>query len=593
MPLGADLRVRLWHLGVRFALAAAVGAVAGSAPQAPLDQRAVVSGRVVDALTGQPIDRALVEAAPWRSAGHRSRRAVLTGADGRFRIDDATPGRVRVTARHSAYLDGGVGQQRAAGKVPSVEVSAGQPSGDLGIRLWPPAIVSGRVTDSTGAPLDGVSVEALPARWRDQTDFSTWTHRAATNDRGEYELSSLPPGRYHVVVHASHLTWAVNARRPQMIFPEAPSDASAMTSEDGRFSWSPTIRASPPPLADGRETVFLTTGHPGVTDPEAFARLELDAGDERGHIDIVMQTAPRVRVRGIAVGPNGPLSHVQIRLRRSGLGVEDGVQATGHADGTFEFLSVPPGAYEFDAFRTLGDSDMFEGDPDGFWARMPLTIGDQDIEDLTIGMTPGVSMRARLEHIGEPGPRSGSISLVPMRRRLLGSGGGTQRWSSRTFEVSGLTPGDYLWRFGSRDNWGVDSVTRAGRDITGEVFQIGTSDIDDVVITITGRPASIRGSVAPPPGTPIELLSVVLFPVEPGKRGVASLTETLVRVLDLPPDGTYTFESVPPGRYVVAAIDEAMREQWPAPDLLERIAATTAALTLATGQTLTHDLVVR
>lgn len=595
MPFPPDLGAPLQQRGAPVApwLAAVLlaGIVAGPAAQSPPGRPVSVTGQVLDALTGRPIGRALVEVSPTTGDAYRNRRGVLTADDGRFRIDDLTPGRVRVVAGHPAYLSGGVGQQRAGGRVPSIEVPD-RPGGDLTIRLWPPATVSGRVTDSTGAPLAGVGVEAVPVRWRDPNEY--WSSlRTATNDRGEYELSGLPPGTYHLVVRARHMTWAVNSRRSQMFFPDAPDDASAMTSENGRFTWSPTIRASPPPLADGRETVFLTTGHPGVVDSEAFVPLKLEAGDERRNIDIVMQTAPRVRVRGIAVGPDGPLERVYVRLRQAGLdSEEDAVQTAGHADGVFEFLSVPPGTYELDAFRIFGESDVFEPDPDGYWARMPFTVGDRDIDDLTIRMTPGVTMRARVESLDQSNPRGGSLRLVSARGYPIGGGNGVQRWRPGTFEVRGLIPGDYLWSGGGNE-WGVISVTRNGRDITGEPLRVGTSDIDDVVIAITGRPSGVRGRVAPPVGTSVELLSVIVFPLEPGRRGFTSYGQTLVRALNLPPDGTYSFEGLPPGRYVVAAIDEAERTKWPAPDLLERLASTTPSVTVTTGQILTHDLVAR
>jgi hypothetical protein len=450
------------------------------------------------------------------------------------------------------------------------------------------------VTDNTGAPLEGVRVTVRREGWRDPGDASVSYPTAGTNDLGEYEFSRLAPGRYQVFVPASHVTWAVNARRPQMIFADAPRNASAITSDDGRFSWVPAIRASPTPLGDGRDTVFVTTGYPGTGDPTSFTTFTLDAGAERGNIDIVMRTEPRVRVRGVAVGPAGPLAHVHVRLRRDGLRPEELVQATGHADGRFEFLSVPPGSYELDAYRVLGESDTFLPDPNGYWSRTPLTVGDRDIDGLTVRMTPGAVVHARIESGDQPSLSGGSVSLVPMRMYTLGGGGGVQRWTPRSFEAKGLAPGDYLWSIGGgRSNWSLASIVRGGRDITGEPLRVDSADIDDVVITIAGPPSGVRGSVAPPGGTSVELYSVVLFPVDPRKRGTAWPRETLVRSVNLPPEGTYRFDGLPPGRYVVAAVDEATMDAWPAPALFERIAAEAETIALTTNQVVTKDLVVR
>jgi hypothetical protein len=350
----------------------------------------------------------------------------------------------------------------------------------------------------------------------------------------------------------------------------------------------------PPRLAGGREAVFVTTGHPGTTDPAAFTRFDLAAGETRRNVDITLATAPRVRVRGIALGPNGPLGQVTVRLQRQhgGLGGEDGVRATGHADGHFEFLSVPPGSYELNAYRVLGESDVVLPDPDGYWARMPFTIGEQDVDDLTVRLMPGVTVRARIEMDGVAAAEVFPISLVSTGTFRLGAGT-RARPAPGTFEVTGVAPGEYLWSTGGRREGTLVSIERGGLDITGEPLIVGTTDIDDVLISTTSRPALVRGTVSPPAGTPVELLSAVLLPVDPRRRGTVWNQTTLVRSVDLPPEGTFAFERLPPGRYAVAAVDEATMAGWPAPDLLDRLAASADVITIGVGQTLVHDLVVR
>ena len=107
-----------------------------------------VEGTVINAVTGRPIPRALVE---WN--GQSGLVSVLTGPDGEFSFDGVPQGRAQVSAQKPGYFAGRGG----APQRPTVFV-AGPDSGKLSIKLWPEAIIWGRVLGKDGEPLENASI---------------------------------------------------------------------------------------------------------------------------------------------------------------------------------------------------------------------------------------------------------------------------------------------------------------------------------------------------------------------------------------------------------------------------------------------------
>ena len=85
----------------------------------------------------------------WPAGFH----AVLTGPDGEFSFDGVPQGRMQVSAKKPGYFAGrgGVPQR-------STIFIAGPDSGKLSIKLWPEAIISGRVLGKDGEPLENANV---------------------------------------------------------------------------------------------------------------------------------------------------------------------------------------------------------------------------------------------------------------------------------------------------------------------------------------------------------------------------------------------------------------------------------------------------
>ena len=127
-----------------------------------------VSGRVTDA-SGAPIAGASVSG----SSGNSSDFAT-TAADGTYTLDSLALGTVYVNVSANGF----------AAQSRSVDISGDTTGVDFA--LVKGTLVSGRVTDTSGAPIAGASVSGSGSGGYDST---------STAGDGTYTLDSLVPGR--------------------------------------------------------------------------------------------------------------------------------------------------------------------------------------------------------------------------------------------------------------------------------------------------------------------------------------------------------------------------------------------------------------
>src|SRR4030095_5724564 len=118
---------------------------------------------------------------------------------GKFLLPDVDEVSYRLYAARKRFLRA-VDRQRPFNRPGTViTVRAGQRMTDVSLRLTPASTISGRVMDSTGEPLAGVTVQALRSSY-DSTRKRTLqpAGTARTNDLGEYRIYWINPGRYFI-----------------------------------------------------------------------------------------------------------------------------------------------------------------------------------------------------------------------------------------------------------------------------------------------------------------------------------------------------------------------------------------------------------
>jgi hypothetical protein len=147
--------------------------------------------------------------------------------------------------------NGYVSQQRLASGQRTFSVRAGDAVSDLKVMLTPQAVITGRVLDAEGEPIQ--SVQVLAFRREMSSGAMRWTtvENGSTNDAGEYRLSGLPVGRYTVCAAESQRDRVARAGRRVYVATCHPNI--------GEVQQSPAIDVSPGNVTSGIDIRLLAS----------------------------------------------------------------------------------------------------------------------------------------------------------------------------------------------------------------------------------------------------------------------------------------------------------------------------------------------
>ncbi len=171
----------------------------------------VLRGRVVDALTDRPVRNATVSVVIQRT---HEQRLTSTDDQGKWEITGLPEGEYFPYVRKAGYVQG------ARLRVGANVLSAPDPERTVEIRLTPGAVLSGRVVDKAGEPVDNLHVMALRGAPGPGGAGFERTGGEKTNDRGEFRLYGLPAGEFVIVT--TRMSGPVGDRQGEAQVPERP-----------------------------------------------------------------------------------------------------------------------------------------------------------------------------------------------------------------------------------------------------------------------------------------------------------------------------------------------------------------------------------
>jgi len=451
-----------------------------------------------------------------------------------------------------------------------------------------------------------------------------------TDDRGIYRIASLPPGKYVVMVPSvqSSAPASTSARTLAGRGPDAKPNESPLTNGAGLNLGRDRLvignYVTPPPATD-RLMAYPTVFYPGARLLTNATSIDLARGQEKGGVDFALQPVPAVRLSGTvisagALDPNFVLRLVPRGSENLGVGSE---QATAlvSASGAFTFLAVPSGSYTLDAGLNVtrfsagggwgpptpgmllavwgGPSAPSATDGAGItmqrkdvidreWAELPIDVGADDVTGLRITLRPSVTVSGEIVWDGPPGnlpavrlePAAGDARLFPTR-----TGFPPHR---QQFSVTGLRAGEYVIRPSDAPGATVVRIVANGQDVTTRTIDTSSGDISGVVVTMTTKATTISGSVRDVAG-PGQQTSVVAFPVDRRQWSRYGLTPLTIKTTTfLGP--RYTLSGLPPGEYLVVAVDAAFGGAWRDPAWLDAASRVATRVTLKWDEPVTIDL---
>jgi uncharacterized protein (DUF2141 family) len=612
-----------------------------------------ISGVVADATTGKPIEGAIVGLGVTTGGSIiLTLPRMVTDAKGRFLFRDLAPStKYYIRASCVGYAPARFGASgprvvsdrvsdleiTTADDIVTISVAADQWVSDLQVKLWRPGSITGRITDERGEPVVGVAVRGFSSVLIAGHSQFVGSDVVTTDDRGEYRLANLMPGKYAVSVLSVQST--VLDTTPEAAQKNAVGALVSLGTAnpglpaidvDGRHRIALSNFATPPPPSAAAPRAYAAQFYPGTPSLSSARLIDIDYGTLRRGVDFQLQPVATVSVSGRLDGA-GDASSMLLRLMPAGseqLGAGSEAATTiVEPGGSFTFLNVPAGEYTLLAQAVFGDVTRGTGDmrmPDapgfsagegqfssafgrqglslssrtgkvGMWGRAGVSVGATNITDLVVPLHPPVTVRGRVVMDSVSGMRLGTmIGAQPANGDLsLGNIGTYLQVNGTTpFTLEGLGSGIYLLGIPTYSARYVSlaSITSGGREIrdTGLDTTSGR-DIDDVVITLTENVTSIQGTVR---GDGAAGATVIAFPTERERWSNYGADPARIMSKAADNDGAFVLTGLPDGDYFAVAVDGMQHDAWADPKFLEAAAALATRISLKVGEKKSLDLAI-
>jgi len=496
-------------------------AAQGSAPKDKEPAKCTVAGQVVQEPGGRPIRKASLQLVP-REQEDDTTYTADTDAEGHFKIDNIKPGQYTLSAQHSGFLSAG---KHRRGR--SLTLDPGQELKDLVLRLQPSAVVTGKILDNDGDPVQGVTVVAHRYTGSRYRNFGL---SANTNDLGEYRISNLDPGRYLISANPERQTFQSRE------------------------------------VEGNKKPIPYITYYPGATDKAQAVPVDVHAGDEFP-ANFVLAYGPAFRVRGTVSGiPVDPGLVVVLRAKEAGWLMFPS-EAEVKKDGSFEMHNLVPGSYSV-LLQTGGST------PEVMQASQTIELKDTDLENLWLTPVPNSEVRGqlRMENGQKIDWANVTVLLASDDDSILGgmrfAGEGetsTQLKQDGSFDMKVVPPGDYhVWVFSGlaalHDSF-VKSINAGGKDVVDSGFAVsGGSWFLDVVVSSKG--ATVEGGVVDDKNQPVADAEVVLIPDANRQR------RDLYQSAQTDQHGRFKLRGVNPGGYTGMALED-LEEDFRSPEFLK------------------------
>ena len=126
----------------------------------------------------------------------------ITDPLGHFHLEGIPEGAYELTGERAGYLKSEFGARRPGGTGTILHLKPGDKLTDLTVKLVRCAVITGKVSDENGGPIKAL-VYAVSQNWLRGQRLYDQSEGIWTNDRGEYRIVDLPPGRYYLCAEGS------------------------------------------------------------------------------------------------------------------------------------------------------------------------------------------------------------------------------------------------------------------------------------------------------------------------------------------------------------------------------------------------------
>jgi uncharacterized protein (DUF2141 family) len=494
--------------GWLFCIAACMTAMGQTTTQKP----GRIEGAVMNSVTGAGVKKAEVTL-----NGGSSNRGAITDATGHFAFESVTPGQYSIQVNCQGYsIPPGLDGQKP------VKVGEEQDVKDLSVKMVPLGVVSGVVRDQDGEPMVHVVIQGLRFVYMNGRRQLNQTAFSSTNDRGEFRMFDLQPGKYYLQATPAGMAGRLPA-----------GTVSNLANE-----------------------VYPTTFYPGGVDVSQAAAQEVKAGEELSGLEFRLKKMAAFHIRGRALDAAGGEGGGNVQVYRSGRPATIGVGL--QPDGAFDLQPVTPGEYTLVATKNNGKVQKT--------ARQSMVVSDRDINDVTLTLEPGATIKGSIMVEGGDPPGPLQVSLETTNAAV--AAGKVNEDGSFTIEnvtpeiyrvvVGGLIAGKYL-----------KAIQLDGQPVPDGLVDLTQRRGGDLQIVFGSDGGKITGTTA----------ASTLITATPQMDGPVRADQFHLSMSD--PNGNFQFQSLAPGKYLVLAWESNDGNSMEIPELRKQFESKGAKVTLS------------
>lgn len=483
-------------------------------------QPASIAGVVVNHITGRPLAGVHLHflTGDFGNGGLDQVYGAISDPAGHFSVTSLKPGIYVVISERAGFV------QSPSARLPVsfVPLKPGQQLTDYKVEMTPRAVISGRVVDEYGDPVQNIAVILEPLSPSSQMESFSGRNNANTDDLGEFRLVTAP-GRYHIRTNQFDL--------------EQESGSEIRTDGTSAAPYAPTYY---PSAATGGDA----------------AVVEVAAGQDVAGLEIRLvrgaAAAARVlNISGVAAGaPDNARVSIVLRHGENAAEMYSSNQTTTFRDGKFTFRGLRPGFYRIFAQYSAGKIFLVSQTVD-------LTLDSSDETNVQLVLAPAGEITGTLEIAGDSAPAAPSAKLTVRLDAVDSMETGSDTTPGEvdqngSFRVGKVSPGRFRPVVEPLpENAYIQSVTLDGAPAADNILDLSHgAKGSHLKITVSRDGAQVSGSVLDGEGKPLVSPLVMIFLATDPKQMRQDSGDG-----NRATEGKYTIKAIRPGKYRLFAVD--------------------------------------